>query len=313
MLGAAALVVLLLVLLTGGGDDEDAPAKATTPQRPELPGGGRVIFPDRMVVATYGAPNADELGDLGIGSPKEAGQRLLKQAKAYDANGRPVFVTRDAVTAALKTAVLATGRCGVLAFTGAYHGLDYAPLAACGFSDAFRAPFARQLNPHVVFAPYPSEGEELAASMSTIEACIKNAREPIGAVLVEPLLGRVGKLGVVLAEPAQPDDFFTDLVQPTLDDLRERVLTVRRSLKSLDQSPIDGLQVMQRRIADRDLNLGGGKAAGARFGTQLPGGKGLAGSVLAANPFGQAVAAGDEAQLLADHGHESVQPGCEVL
>ena len=61
----------------------------------------------------------------------------------------------DAVTAALKTAVLATGRPGVLAFEGAYHGLSHGPLAACGLHASFREPFAAQLNPHVTFAPYP--------------------------------------------------------------------------------------------------------------------------------------------------------------
>src|SRR5205814_9618439 len=40
----------------------------------------------------------------------------------------------DAVTAALKTAVLYTGRAGVLAFEGGYHGLEYGPLAACGYN-----------------------------------------------------------------------------------------------------------------------------------------------------------------------------------
>src|SRR5262249_5911167 len=62
----------------------------------------------------------------------------------------------DAVTAALKSAMLHTGKPTVVAFEGAYHGLSYAPLAACGLNRAFREPFAAQLGDHVCFAPYGS-------------------------------------------------------------------------------------------------------------------------------------------------------------
>ena len=60
------------------------------------------------------------------------------------------------MTAALKTAKLATGKPGVVAFEGGYHGLGYGPLAACGSRQSWRAAFADQLNPHVTFAPYPA-------------------------------------------------------------------------------------------------------------------------------------------------------------
>ena len=96
----------------------------------------------------------------------------------------------DAVTAALKTAVLATGRPGVLAFEGAYHGLGYGPLAACGYKASFRTPFQGQLNPHVAFAPYPAEQEDLGTSLDAARSALSNGT--IGAVLVEPILGRGG-------------------------------------------------------------------------------------------------------------------------
>jgi len=96
----------------------------------------------------------------------------------------------DAVEAALKTAMLHTGRSGILAFEGGYHGLMYGPLAACGFSSAFRGPFAAQLNPHVVFAPYPKTTEQLSASLRAAADALAGDR--IGAVLVEPILGRGG-------------------------------------------------------------------------------------------------------------------------
>jgi len=96
----------------------------------------------------------------------------------------------DAVTAAMKTAVLATGKPGVVAFEGAYHGLSYAPLAACGLSAAFRAPFEPQLGGFVRFAPYPASDLDLDRSMSSVRAHL--ARGDVGAVLVEPILGRGG-------------------------------------------------------------------------------------------------------------------------
>jgi 4-aminobutyrate aminotransferase/(S)-3-amino-2-methylpropionate transaminase len=94
----------------------------------------------------------------------------------------------DAVTAALKTAVLATGRPGIVAFDGAYHGLSHGPLAACGLRPTFREPFARQLNAHVTFAPYPRGS--LEATQPAVERAL--ATGDVGAVLVEPVLGRGG-------------------------------------------------------------------------------------------------------------------------
>lgn len=88
----------------------------------------------------------------------------------------------DAVTAALKTAVLATGRPGVVAFEGAYHGLSHGPLAACGLRASFREPFAAQLNPHVRFVPY--------GDVAAVEAALRSG--DVGCVLVEPVLGRGG-------------------------------------------------------------------------------------------------------------------------
>lgn len=96
----------------------------------------------------------------------------------------------DAVTAALKTSVLATGKPGIVAFEGAYHGLSYAPLAACGLAPGFRMPFAAQLGDHVRFCPYPGSPQELDASLAAVRAAL--AHGDVGALLVEPVLGRGG-------------------------------------------------------------------------------------------------------------------------
>jgi hypothetical protein len=95
LLGIA--VIGLVVLLLRGGGGSDRPAKATpraaaaTPAPLQLPGGGRRLLPDRRIVAFYGAPQAAELGELGIGTPASAARRLRRQARPYQRKTRPVL------------------------------------------------------------------------------------------------------------------------------------------------------------------------------------------------------------------------------
>lgn len=110
----------------------------------------------------------------------------------------------SAVEAALKTAAIATGKPGVIAFQGAYHGLGYGALAATAYRKSFRAPFKAQLNPHVTHVPFPGEesplggGEEGArASLRYIEHLLSypaSGVEEIGAILFEPIQGRGGEV-----------------------------------------------------------------------------------------------------------------------
>jgi 4-aminobutyrate aminotransferase-like enzyme len=114
-------------------------------------------------------------------------------AALYPATGARVMLGlsgADAITAALKSAVLATGKPGVVAFQGGYHGLSYAPLAACGLHESFRAPFAAQLGSFVSFAPYPREGEDSSRALEVVRGVLRLGA--CGAVLVEPVLGRGG-------------------------------------------------------------------------------------------------------------------------
>jgi 4-aminobutyrate aminotransferase/(S)-3-amino-2-methylpropionate transaminase len=106
----------------------------------------------------------------------------------------------DAVTIALKTACLFTRRPGVVAFTGAYHGLGYGPLSASSFRPSYRDPFLAQLSPHVRFAPYPADAASLTASLAAVRQEL--ATGGAGAVLVEPILGRGGVI--------EPPDGFVD-------------------------------------------------------------------------------------------------------
>ncbi len=107
-LGVLLLIVAgIVALLVGAGGDElaakqAAAKKAAPPKLAELPRGGRRLFPDRRIVAYYGAPQDDELGALGIGTPAHAARRLERQAKPYATEARPVLPAMEliAVTAA---------------------------------------------------------------------------------------------------------------------------------------------------------------------------------------------------------------------
>ena len=102
-----ALGVLLLIvggpvaLLMGGGEDEPAPGEVVreAAAKPvELPRGGRRLLPDNRIVAFYGAPQDDQLGELGIGTPAGAARRLERQAKPYARPGRPVLPAMELIT-----------------------------------------------------------------------------------------------------------------------------------------------------------------------------------------------------------------------
>ncbi|MEI8289944.1 MAG: aspartate aminotransferase family protein [Verrucomicrobiota bacterium] len=110
----------------------------------------------------------------------------------------------EAVESALKTALLATGRRGIIAFEGGYHGLGYGALNAT-HREHFRNPFRSQLCEFGRFVPFPkiSEGRvprvlkneySQRSSLREVETRIRRIfrREPIGAILVEPVQARGG-------------------------------------------------------------------------------------------------------------------------
>ena len=103
----------------------------------------------------------------------------------------------EAVEIALKTATLATGKSGVLAFTGAYHGLTFGALAPTSRA-AFRDPFAAHLSANTVRAPYPYAYRwptaDCAAESLAQTADLLRANPTIGAVIVEPIQGREGEI-----------------------------------------------------------------------------------------------------------------------
>ncbi len=94
----------------------------------------------------------------------------------------------EAVEAALKTAVLATGRDGILSFNGGYHGLGYGSLLGQGIG-WFAEPFQGQIVQVTERLNFPNEKdglEDFSKSLQRVDGT------KIGAVLVEPIQGRGG-------------------------------------------------------------------------------------------------------------------------
>lgn len=132
------------------------------------------------------------LQSLGDVHPSDVKIRLLERLARLGGPGILGQSGADALSAALKTAVLHTGRSGVIAFRGAYHGLSYGPLALCGLRQSYRAPFLGQLNPAVSFVDYPQREADAEAALAQARHELEGGA--VGAVVFEPILGRGGVL-----------------------------------------------------------------------------------------------------------------------
>lgn len=124
-----------------------------------------------LMEAIAQAPVAHALGDLADAAVTAELRERLPWPSKLGVTGA------DAVEIALRTALLATGRSGIAAFEGAYHGTGLLALAATGF-ERFRAPFTPWLPGPVHRFAY---GEDPGA-LPPHTAC----------VIVEPVQGRAG-------------------------------------------------------------------------------------------------------------------------
>jgi len=146
------------------------------------------------VVAAIRRQAGELIHAMGDVHPNELKLRLARELVALTFRREPARVMfansgAEAVEAALKTAVMHTGKPGVIAFSGAYHGLTYGALPATARAE-FRQPFAKQLGRFVTRLPY-----------GRVPATVPRN---CGAVLVEPIQGRGGIV-------VPPDDFLPGL------------------------------------------------------------------------------------------------------
>ncbi len=131
---------------------------------------------------------------------------MERLARLYPEEGAKVIIGQsgsDAVTAAMKTATLHTGRSRFISFESSYHGLSYAPLSVTNLRGSYREPFADQLlNSHIF--EYPSDEQSLGEYLVSLEEQLKT--EQYAAVMLEPILGRGG---VVIP----PEKFLPDTIR----------------------------------------------------------------------------------------------------
>jgi 4-aminobutyrate aminotransferase-like enzyme len=125
----------------------------------------------RVMAAIASAPVAHALGDLAEAEVTDELRRNLPYPAKLGVTGE------DAVEIALRTALLATGKPGIVAFDGAYHGTGLLALAATGF-ERFREPFAAWLPGPVHRRSYGEDPGSLP--------------NDAGCVIAEPVQGRAG-------------------------------------------------------------------------------------------------------------------------
>ena len=145
------------------------------------------------------------MGDLFPSREKiELGERLAArspgalQHSILGANGS------DAIEAAIKTALVATGRSRVLAFSGGYHGMSLGALGVSGYRDAFRQPFASFAGRQELRLPYANPDGCVFACETCDRRCLRSTAqllasevsgaEDIAAIVVEPIQARGGDI-----------------------------------------------------------------------------------------------------------------------
>lgn len=150
------------------------------------------------------------LGDV---HPTEIRVRLLERLGSILPSGlnRTFLATTgsEAVEAALKTAMLATGRSRFAAYHGAYHGLSFGALAVAGI-DRFRAPFAAAIKASPVLLEYPRDGQVTSADAAAAARDALRAHD-VAALVLEPIQGRGGCL--------VPPNGYLAAIRDVCDDL----------------------------------------------------------------------------------------------
>lgn len=96
----------------------------------------------------------------------------------------------EAVEAAMKSAMLATGKASFAAYAGAYHGLSLGALLAGGI-EKFREPFAAALPQRPLLLGFPRASAPLDEALSVARAAL-SSRDDIAALFVEPIQARGG-------------------------------------------------------------------------------------------------------------------------
>jgi 4-aminobutyrate aminotransferase-like enzyme len=139
------------------------------------------------------------MGDIHPPAKKlELLERLVAVAPWDDSRAVLSSTGSEATETALKTAQLATGKPGIVAFEGGYHGLTLGALSVTERAH-FRSRFSSRAYAGVGFAPFPDEISDGAGaatrSLEVVRGYLENGApngDPVGCIIVEPVQARGG-------------------------------------------------------------------------------------------------------------------------
>lgn len=133
-------------------------------------------------------------------APYEGYVRLAERLNAStpgDFAKKTMLVTTgaEAVENAVKMARAYTGRSGVIAFSGAFHGRTLMGMALCGKVQPYKKAFGA-MPPEVLHVPFPNEyhGVSVEESLRTLRTMFKSSIDPerVAAMIIEPVQGEGG-------------------------------------------------------------------------------------------------------------------------
>jgi 4-aminobutyrate aminotransferase/(S)-3-amino-2-methylpropionate transaminase len=137
----------------------------------------------------------------------ELAEKLCAVAPIQDARAIFVSTGAEAVENAIKIARAATGRPGVIAFSGGFHGRTNLCMGLTGKVVPYKKGFG-PFTPDIYHAPFPAEylGVTGADSLAALEQLFQSEIEPgrVAAILIEPVQGEGGFYPV-------PDGFLESL------------------------------------------------------------------------------------------------------
>lgn len=155
--------------------------EAIRAQAGELVHGMGDLFPTRQKIQL-----AEKIAEL---TPSGLDQSI------FGANGS------DAIEAAIKTALIASGKPRVLAFQGGYHGMSLGALGVSAYRNSFREPFRDFVGANELRLPFPGtpgspyandDGERSLAEIRWLLESPAAGGDGVGAFVVEPIQGRGG-------------------------------------------------------------------------------------------------------------------------
>jgi hypothetical protein len=245
---ACAVVLAIVVLARGCGADDGpqhaarraAARAAAGPPPAQLPRGGRTILPGHRVVAIYGAPQDPELGTLGIGTPDQAGRRLVALARRYARLGPPVLPAME---------LLATVAAGDAGEDGMYRMRQQDAVIA----RYLRA--ARRVRALLVLDIQPGRSDFLKEAMALrrwlAEPDVSLALDPEWRVDAPDVPARV--IGSVSAQEVNAVSFWLDRMVRD-NDLPQKLLLVHRFTHDMIR---DQQQIKRRRGLAITMNVDG--------------------------------------------------------